>query len=79
MLLAISRAINAALLGDPTEPLCARAHRRRWRIACAVIDIAFAALGDPCHCRRVRRDHRRKAMPGTHKGGYKKGGGGRKK
>lgn len=71
MLLVISRAINAATLGDPAEPLCARAHRRRWRAFVAVVNAAFAALGDHHHCRRVRREHRSLTMP---KKGYGKGG-----
>jgi hypothetical protein len=45
-----SRWINAALLGDPSEPFCSRAWRHQWLGFADWMQVAFR---DPCHCEAV--------------------------
>jgi hypothetical protein len=45
-----SCAINACLLGDPGQPLCARAWEGQWRLFIACMAICWR---DPNHCRDI--------------------------
>jgi hypothetical protein len=61
-----SRRLNAALGGNPSEMLCARAHRLRlWPVIWALDLWFWLRWGDPYHCRRIAHRERMRRLDAT--------------